>query len=70
MQCVATMRAILEPAMRAWATMISDIGARQFRDEPMNCSDQPANISMTHRRRSPSACRVPPPLRSDQRSPV
>ena len=60
-RCVGTMREILDHAMWASATMIPDHRARQSRDGPMNCGNQPANISMIHRRSSPPARRVPPP---------
>ena len=57
-----TVRGTLERPMWASTAMIPDTRARQPRDGPMQCGNQPADISVIHRRYS-SARRVPHPVR-------
>lgn len=52
------MRGILESAMWASTTMIPDSKARQPRDRPMQCGNQPADLSVIHRRYKLRASRV------------
>ena len=54
-----TVRGTLERPMWASTAMIPDTRARQPRDGPMQCGNQPADISVIHRRYKLRASRSP-----------